>query len=446
MKTILSVTTILVFLLFACDDFPHFPNEGSRLNHVKKYPADVAISWINLQQKLIKTTSGFDPLVASRSFAYSGLAIYESLVKGMPSYRSIVSPRIGTDINQVPNKQVIHWSASANAAMAYMLKNLFANTSAANKSSIDSLEAVFNSKFERDCNAAIIAASAQYGRTIAEKIFEWSKTDGGHEAYLQATNSNYIPPTGPGMWIPTPPANSQPIRPYWGNNRSFVANSATETMPAAPPAYSEDPASQFYTMAHEVYTRSQSLSEDDIRIVKHWADLPGNYGTPGHYTNIATQLIQREKFNLEQAVLAYVKHGIAINEALICVFKAKYTYNLIRPVSYIRNVLGHTTWSTVVGTPAHPEYPSAHAVVGGASSEILESVFGKNYSFVDRTHEQLYGVRTYNSLQAYAEEAAASRFLGGIHYKYSAEIGLKQGEKIGMLVINMPFKGGWQHK
>src|SRR5690606_7588791 len=84
-----SIKTKLKFALFmvalttfviSCDDFPHKSPHGEGhpggLNLVKKYPADVAIQWINLQQRLIKTTSGFDPLVASRSFAYSGLALY----------------------------------------------------------------------------------------------------------------------------------------------------------------------------------------------------------------------------------------------------------------------------------------------------------------------------------------------------------------------------------
>lgn len=82
-------TFILIFLTCffnGCEDFPHIPDgEVNKLNLTRKYPSDVAIKWINLQQKLIKTTPGFDPLVASRSFAYSGLTLYESVVKGMPS-------------------------------------------------------------------------------------------------------------------------------------------------------------------------------------------------------------------------------------------------------------------------------------------------------------------------------------------------------------------------
>jgi len=140
---LLVILTVITWLFARCEEGPWRPHgEGGHGNHTKRYPADVAVKWINLQQVLIKTTPGFDPLVASRSFSYSGLALYESVVKGMPGYVSVASPRIGTDINKLPNNQLIYWPASANAAMASILKSLFANTSAANMNKIDSLESV----------------------------------------------------------------------------------------------------------------------------------------------------------------------------------------------------------------------------------------------------------------------------------------------------------------
>ena len=441
MKTLPLFFVAALLLATSCDKHDHWPNgEGHPVNHVKKYPADVAIKWVNLQQKLIKKTPGFDPAVAARSFAYSGLTLYEAVVKGMPGYRSVASPRIGTNINEVPHQQIIHWAASANAAMASILKGLFASTSPANKATIDSLELALAHQYEQESNATIAQQSADYGRNIGNQIFEWSKTDGGHEAYLKATSDTYVPPTGPGMWIPTPSAFSAAYRPYWGNNRAFVTNSAATTMPGPPPVYSEDTTSVFYKMVDEVYQRSKSLTEDDIKVVRNWADLPGNYGTPAHYTHIATQLIEKNKLKLDQTAFIYARHGIALNEALICVLKAKYTYNLIRPVSYIRGVMGMTTWNTVIGTPPHPEYPSAHATIGGASVAILESAFGKNYSFIDRTHENLYGARSYNNLRAYALEAAESRVIGGIHYSVSADVGMQQGEEVGELVKSIRFR------
>ena len=442
MKKIILISAILTCFFTSCEDLLNGHSNGEVVsgNLVKKYPADVALKWINLQQKLNKKTAGFDPLVSARAYCYSGLTLYESIVKGMPGYNSVASPLIGTDINTLPKHQVIHWSASANAAMAFILKNLYANTSDANKVTIDSLEAALSSEYQNETNAQIVGESTDYGRKIAISIFEWSKTDGGHEGYLGGISSTYEVPTGDGLWIPTPPAFSKPARPYWGDNRSFIPNSALSTAPPPPITYSETPDSEFYKMVKEVYDISLSLKDEDIRIIKHWADIPGNYNTPSHYTHIATQLISENKFKLDQAAVTYAKHGIAINEALISVFKSKYVHNVIRPISYIRDVLGYTTWNTVIGTPAHPEYPSAHATVGGASSTVLENIFGKNYLFVDRTHENLYGARSYKNLKEYAVEAGWSRVLAGIHYKPSADVALAQGEKVGNLVNKIKFK------
>jgi hypothetical protein len=436
MKKFILTFAILTWVFTGCEETQHGPST----DNVSKYPADVAIKWINLQQKLIKKTPGFDPPVSGRSFAYSGLTLYEAVVKGMPGYNSVALPLIGENFNALPEGQAIDWAASANAAMAFILKNLFASTSEANKATIDSLESALNSEYTSESTTQIVTASTEYGRKIANSIFEWSKGDGGHEAYKGAIDNSYVAPTGPGKWIPTPPALSSPIRPSWGNNRSFVPNSAVSTAPGPPIPYSENPDSDFYKMVNEVYTISLSLTDDDIKIVRHWGDIPGNYNTPSHYTHIATQLIEENELKLDQAALAYAKHGIAINEAIISVFKAKYIHNLIRPISYIRNVLGHTAWNTVISTPAHPEYPSAHATIGGACYTVLESIFGKDYAFVDRTHENLYGARSYENFKAYATEAAWSRVLAGIHYQPSADVGLADGEKVGDLVNEIKFK------
>lgn len=441
-KSVFVLTMLSILFIASCDPvLPDLPGgEDIPGNHTRKYPGDVAVKWTNLQQHLIKTTPGFDPLVASRSFGYSGLTLYESVVKGMPGYRSIASQQIGKDIHSISKPQTVYWPASANAAMAFIIKNLFANTSDSNKDKIDSLESAFNFQFQNEVPLESVLQSADYGKEIATKIFEWSKTDGGHESYLSATNSDYVAPIGPGMWVSTSPTFPQPIRPYWGNNRSFVPNSAQTTMPPPPPAYSEEPGTEFHEMADQVYAISLTLTPEQINIVKTWADMPGNYGTPAHYTHIATQLILENQFKLDDASLVYAKHGMALYEATICVFKAKYEYTLIRPISYIRNVFEQASWNTVIGTPPHPEYPSAHAVIGGASYVVLETFFGKNYSFTDRTHENLFGARTYSNLKAYAMEASHSRILGGIHFDYSAEIGLIQGESVGKLVNKLPFK------
>lgn len=138
--------------------------------------------------------------------------------------------------------------------------------------------------------------------------------------------------------------------------------------------------------------------------------------------------------NLFEAAAAYALHGIAMNDASISVLKTKYTYTLIRPISYIRNVFKIDNWNSVIPTPPHPEYSAAHAVISAASAAVLENIFGKNYAFTDHTYDNTYGTRSYQSFDDYAKEAGHSRLLGGLHYGPSVDTGLIQGRKVGMMV------------
>jgi hypothetical protein len=439
MKTLTIIAIVACALLYtSCEEGEH------HLPAAKKYPADVAVAWINLQQKLVKKTPGFSPGVAARAFAYSGFTLYESIVPGMPGYRSLIRLLGGPSIPVSNDCKYYYWPASANASMAHVVRNLFASTSAANMNTIDSLESAFNVAFEAEVSSPeILQGSSDFGRQVASIVFEWSKTDGGHEGYKPQPDT-YVPPEGPGKWIRTPPANAPAATPNAGKNRTFTPGLTSQTQPSTYPIpfYSEDENSSFFKMVDEIYVISQNLTPYEILTVKTWGDIPGNYNGPSHFTNIATQLIVLKHLKLDEAALVYAKHGIAINDAVISCFKTKYKYNLIRPISYIRNVMHYADWNTVIPTPPHPEFTSAHAVVGRASSVVLESVFGKKCSFTDRTHENLYGARNYNSLEEYAAEGAWSRILAGIHYKPSGTAGIEQGKKVGDMVNALPFKRG----
>ncbi len=59
MKKIASLSTLICILIYTgCEEHIHFPK-------AKQYPADVAVAWITLQQKLVKKTAGYNPGVTS---------------------------------------------------------------------------------------------------------------------------------------------------------------------------------------------------------------------------------------------------------------------------------------------------------------------------------------------------------------------------------------------
>jgi hypothetical protein len=127
----------------------------------------------------------------------------------------------------------------------------------------------------------------------------------------------------------------------------------------------------------------------------------------------------------------YAKLGITQSDARISCWKAKYNYNLLRPVTYIRSVMGKTTWNSYITTPNHPEYPSAHSSFSVPAAAILSKEFGNNYIFGDNTYEFLgLKTRNYTSFSHAAKEAGDSRVYGGLHYRFAIDGGEKLGNAI----------------
>lgn len=402
-----------------------------------KYPADLANAWMQMQIRLTRTTAGYNSVVSDRALAYAGITMYEALVPGIPGNKSLLPQIGGVSIATDKPAGDYYWPASVNAAMAMLTKSFFETTSPANMASIDSLEAAFTATFQTAATAAKIQNAVDYGHKVAASIFSWSATDGGHQAYSHITDPAYIPPTGEGKWVPVFPAFSAPVHPHWGDNRSFISNIAASTQPGPPIAYSADAHSAFYYMVNELYTISLSLTHEDSTIVKFWGDQTGNLNVPAHATNILSQLLVKSNLDLGAAATAYALHGIAMNDACISVFKTKYKYNQLRPITYIRTVMEHPNWNSVIPTPAHPEYTAAHTVISAASAAVLEKIFGTQYAFTDHTYDASYGARTFNSFDDYAKEAGRARLLAGIHFSPSISTGLIQGRQVGNKVLQL---------
>jgi hypothetical protein len=391
------------------------------------YSSDVALQWMDMQLELMRTSSPFiGGLPPSRPFAYTGIALYEAVLPGMPTYRSLCGQL--TDMPAMPKTVpgiAYHWPACANAVLAAMNRNFFPNTSDANKASINVLEEKLNAIYKTEAANEVIQRSVKFGREVAQLIFDWSKTDG----YTKA-NAPYTPPVGLGLWAPTPPAFAAAFGPYWGNNRLFVPGSLDASYPSAPPAYSTDPSSDYYKMVKQVYDLSQSLTSDQTALAIFYRDYPG-FGD-GHYQSILKQILQQENSKLDFSAVAYAKTSIACVDAGIGCWKTKFRYNQERPVKYIREVLGHPSWSPLFDNPPFPDFPSGHSTIAGSFAEILKGFFGNSYHFTDHTYDYLgMSPRSYTSFDELAKEVSESRVYAGIHYRYSCDKGCEQGRKIG---------------
>jgi hypothetical protein len=392
---------------------------------------------MTLQLRLTRTTPGISSIGHSRLYASTAVALYEAVVPGMATYQSLAGQLNG--LAAVPAPQAgatYHWPAAANAALAAAFRALYPNTPATNLRSIDSLETAYEQQFRTGGSAEEVDRSVGFGRAVAAAVVAWAKTDGFDNT------TPYTPPVGTGLWEPAPPAYAKAVEPNWGKNRPFVAaNAAVDPGPPVP--YSTDPASPFYAAVKEIYEISLTRTPEQTAIADFWNDLPDgkNYTSTGHWVSILAQVLVREKASLALAAEAFAKVSMAFSDACVSSWKSKYKYNVMRPVTAVRQVLGHRDWLSHIPTPAHPEYSAAHATLSAAAATALTDVFGETYAFTDHSYDHLgLGPRSYASFMDAAREAAVSRVYGGIHYRPSGEAGLKQGQEVARNVLALRFK------
>lgn len=398
-------------------------------------PQVVLSKWYRMTLELVRHTATYSPPVASRAFAYIGIAAFEVVASGSDDLRSLAGQLNGlTAVPQRSDGKVYDEGVVLQAALAQSVADFFSNTGPTGQRAMASLTAKQNAKAAEGVPSDVVARSEAYGRVVAAHILAWSMDDGGAVIENMGFPFEYTPSGGPSHWVPTNLVRQQqaPLLLDWGKNRTFAMPSGT-TCPVPPhPAYSEDPGSDFYKEALEVYEAKAVLTPDQIQIARAWSDDPMLSSTPpGHWVSITRQILERDDAAVELQVEAMAKLGIGLADAFIGCWDAKFKYNLVRPITYIRRVID-PTWEPLLNTPPFPEFPSGHSTQSGAAEVILTDLFGADLAFDDHTMTpDGLAPRRFSSFNAAAEEAGLSRLYGGIHFRSAIVLGLEQGRCIG---------------
>ena len=397
-------------------------------------PGEILGTWYRLMLELVRHTATYSPPVASRAFAYVGVTAFEAVASGSDGLRSLAGQLNG--LQTVPRREAAQTYDEAvvlHSAVATVVRDLFSNTGPTGQMVLAALERDLGDGAARGVPADVVARSETHGRAVADHILAWSRDDGGAAVENMGFPLEYALSTDPSRWVPTSLIQMQqaPLLPGWGENRTFAMPDGASCSLPPPPAYSEDESSDFYREALEVYETTLSLTPDEAEIARFWSDDPMLSPTPpGHWVSIAMQIMEREGTDIETSVDLLARLGVALADSFIGCWQAKYQYDLVRPLTYIRRLID-PAWDTLVFTPPFPEYPSGHSTQSAAAAEVLTDMFGEDFAFADATREG-EGVepRFYPDFWAAAEEAGISRLYGGIHFRAAIERGLDQGRCI----------------
>jgi membrane-associated phospholipid phosphatase len=193
-----------------------------------------------------------------------------------------------------------------------------------------------------------------------------------------------------------------------GEWKSWTSGRTAEIVVAPPPGTRETKRELDALLA-----RQASLADADRARVAYWAA-----GAPGYRWNqLAYDLSRQGAIPVERV---YALLNVAIYDATVATWKAKYQYRRTRPHDASAKV------RTLVPVTASPSYPSEHAAAAGAAAAVLAYLYPEEVAKLD----------------AQAAESAASRVAAGAHYPSDVEAGLRLGRDVAARVIAWARKDG----
>lgn len=266
----------------------------------------------------------------------------------------------------------------------------------------------------------------------------------------------YAPGSEPGDWRRTLPGYLPPLLPQWRFVEPFAIDSAQRYRPEPPPELSSERYAESVDQVMQLgRLESDIRTEDQSEIAVFWADGGGTFTPPGHWNQIAADVASAKGTTLVENARLFSLLNMALADAGIAAWDAKYHYDLWRPIDAIREADSDgnpaTTpdpdWLPLVQNPPFPTYTSGHSSFSGAADAVLTAFFGPNVHFTSQLDghnapgqrplaEELIVTRSFTSFTEAAEEAGMSRIYGGIHFDFDNTAGLASGRAVGNHVMD----------
>lgn len=284
-------------------------------------------------------------------------------------------------------------------------------------------------------------AGMQVGEAAAQAVLAMRSNDGS------ATQVPYTPNAAAGYWQPTPPAMAAPAAVNWGGVVPFAMKSGDQFRPEPPPAlkskeYTRDYAEVKAMGAMEAAGRTQDRS---------WLAQYMAMTSPTQIWNpILEQLSAAEGMAVAEKARAFALMNMAIADAAIAVFDAKYHYNFWRPLTAIRGgelddntkTESDASFTSFINAPPYPSYPSGYGAFSNAARSVLERLFGRGpVRFALPANPALPEMNLqYTRVRQLTDDIDDARIYGGIHFRFDQDAAEEMGERIGRLVVNKQLR------
>jgi hypothetical protein len=238
----------------------------------------------------------------------------------------------------------------------------------------------------------------------------------------QSGPSPALPVPGTGVWQPAPPATAG-LTPWLATARPYTMSRPDRFRPDPPDLHSRRYRRDLEEVRRVGGATSTERSAEETEIARFWGDQP-------IAQNQRTLRRHATALGWDIAATARLFAAVMTSEAdaLIACWDAKYHHLRWRPRQSVPLI--EAGWTPLLGTPNHPEFPSAHGCLTGSLAHSLARVMGTDHIGVDIDAVTTGTTRHYATVAELVDEVGNARIWGGLHYRSSIDAGNRIAERV----------------
>jgi len=371
-----------------------------------------------------------NPVYAARAYSYVSAAQYDALKSAW--YWKFQYNRLSPAKNDNAIIALIPISglpsypsedAVISGVTVEMLKTLF--PAAVEEVTLKAAEQRNAALWSGKATASDLAAGLALGKSVAAVFLARAAGDGmrtaGGSAVLWKALADSATARGEIAWVSRDIPARPPMLPLFGQVRAWNMTPADIVAERPPPPPSTG-SQLMKDETAEVKRTVEHLTAAQLAIAQKWNDGAGTYSPPGHWNDVALEYVRDAKMSEVRAARVFALLNMAMNDAGVGCWEAKYHYFNPRPSQLDPSI------KTEIGIPNFPSYTSGHSTFSAAGAVILSYLFPGGAT----------------SFAAMRDEAGISRLYGGIHYRTDIEAGKLHGERIAGYTLSYAQSDGAQ--
>ena len=379
--------------------------------------ADTIPDWNLVTAKTLQTAKAGSGLNQSRVYAMVHGAVFDAVNAIERRYHSYAA-----DLKVPPG-------ASREAAAAVAAHTVLTDLYPQQKETLDAALAVSLAKVQ---DGAAKADGLALGKAAAEKMLTLRRND------KMSEKVSYVPKTGPAAF--QLPANANPIGLQWASVTPFTIKSIEDfSFPGPPPLTSARYAQDFNEVKAVGAKNSTLRTAEQTAIATLWEPT-----SPLTYNAALRAMPEFKQKSIVEQARVFALLNMAGSDAFIVGWRIKYLLLFWRPETAIRNAdsdgndatTADASWEGLRSPfPAHPEYPSGHALFTGAAEAVLRDFFGTDRMTITVINPDAKITRTFASFSEMAKSVEDARVWAGIHFRSADVDGTEVGRRIAEYVL-----------